>query len=207
MNSTTAKRHLYDQFRRPSGPLGMLAGRIMSRRSSNVERTRWTVGLLDLQPHHHVLELGYGPGLGLVAAANDATSGRVVGIDHSTTMQAMAQRRVRRAGVAERVDLLTGDVTESLPAGIGPFDAIFCCNVWQFWQEQFTVIERLADHLSAGGVLAITHQPRNDGADRAQAMRSAEQLTEQMIAAGLASPVTHALELQPVPAVCVTARR
>ena len=64
----TIKTHLYDQFREPRGPLGVLAGRIMSKRSSNRERSAWTVDLLDVQPDDRILELGYGPGLGLEAA-------------------------------------------------------------------------------------------------------------------------------------------
>jgi cyclopropane fatty-acyl-phospholipid synthase-like methyltransferase len=206
VSTTTFKHHVYDQFRRPRGALGVLAGGIMSRRTSNVERSRWTVELLDLQPHHHALEVGYGPGLAIVAAARRASAGRVVGLDHSPTMQAMAQRRVQRAGLADRVELLIGDVTEAIPADLGTFDAIFSCNVWLFWTQPVDVVQRLAKHVSPGGVLAITHQPRHGGADRGHAMRAAEQITEQLTSAGLASPTTHVLELQPVPALCVTAR-
>jgi hypothetical protein len=46
----TLKAHLYDQFRRPRIPLGLLAGGIMSKRSSNVERSAWTVETLKVQP-------------------------------------------------------------------------------------------------------------------------------------------------------------
>jgi hypothetical protein len=51
------------QFRRPTGLLGRLAGWIMANRPSNIERNRWTVDLLNVQPSDHVLEIGFGPGL------------------------------------------------------------------------------------------------------------------------------------------------
>jgi hypothetical protein len=44
----TIKTRLFDQFRQPRGALGVLAGRFMSKRSSNQQRSAWTVGLLDL---------------------------------------------------------------------------------------------------------------------------------------------------------------
>lgn len=66
------KARLFDRFRKPRGPLGILAGRIMSKRPSNQERSAWTVGLLDLRPNDRVLELGYGPGLGIQAVLERA---------------------------------------------------------------------------------------------------------------------------------------
>ena len=52
---------VYRQFRRPTGLLGRLAGWIMANRPSNIERNRWTVDLLRVQPADHVLEIGFGP--------------------------------------------------------------------------------------------------------------------------------------------------
>ena len=66
--------------------VGRLAGWIMAHRRSNIERNRWTVGLLDIQETDHVLELGFGPGLAIEQVARLATKGRVVGIDHSALM-------------------------------------------------------------------------------------------------------------------------
>ena len=50
------KARLFDQFRQPRGPLGILAGRIMSKRSSNQQRSAWTVEPLNLHPGDRVLE-------------------------------------------------------------------------------------------------------------------------------------------------------
>ena len=74
------QKALVDQFHHPRGVFGSLAGRIMARRESNLERNRWTVGLLDLAPGDHVLELGPGPGVTLSHASVDPSglmAGRV----------------------------------------------------------------------------------------------------------------------------------
>ena len=84
---------VYRQFRRPTGLLGRLAGWIMANRPSNIERNRWTVDVLNVQPADHVLEIGFGPGLAIAQVARLAPQGRLVGIDHSALMIERASRR------------------------------------------------------------------------------------------------------------------
>jgi len=52
---------VYRQFHKPTRFLGRVAGWIMANRPSNIERNRWTVDLLNVQPSDHVLEIGFGP--------------------------------------------------------------------------------------------------------------------------------------------------
>lgn len=198
------KRHLYDQFRRPRGPLGRIAGRIMSNRSSNIERSRWTVDLLDLAPTARVLEIGYGPGLGLQAALAAAPEGTVVGLDHSSTMCSAAAKRNAGAVDSGRLSLRVGDA-QVPPADLGEFDAIFSCNVWQFWDDQVATQRRLAGHLAPGGAMAVTFLPRHDGADVAAADDAATVIEFQLKEVGLVEPERHDLDLDPVPAVCIIA--
>lgn len=200
---TRIKRHLYDQFRLPRGPLGRVAGKVMSRRSSNVERIRWTVDLLGLQPDARVLELGYGPGLGIEAAVEATPEGHVVGIDHSSTMRAMAVKRNATATGTGRATLLVGDAQDP-PPDLGAFDAIFCCNVWLFWTDPDTTIDRLVRLLEPTGKLAITHLPRHGAATSDDTDNAAERIDQQMNRAGLLSVERAYLHVDPAPAVCVT---
>jgi SAM-dependent methyltransferase len=199
------RRYLYGQFRRPRGPLGMLVGRIMSKRSSNRQRSRWTVGLLDLEPTDRVLELGYGPGLGLEAALETVSSGEVVGVDHSETMRRMAARRNGAAIRAGRLRVLLGDARE-LPTDLGRFDRIFSANVWLFWSDPVAVLVALRRSLTDGGRIAVTHLPRHGGATRDDAIAAATSISEQLRAAGYVDIVVEELPLEPVPAVCALAR-
>ncbi|MEJ2089935.1 MAG: class I SAM-dependent methyltransferase, partial [Gammaproteobacteria bacterium] len=122
---------LVGQFHRPHGPLGRLAGWIMARRESNLERNRWTVELLDLQPTDHVLELGPGPGVTLGLLLDRVSAGRVVGVDHSAAMLKQARARNREAVEAGRLVLVEGSFT-ALPDLDGPFDKILAVNSLQF---------------------------------------------------------------------------
>jgi SAM-dependent methyltransferase len=199
----TITRHLGEQFGRPHGTLGRLAGQIMSRRASNVQRSCWTVGLLDLAVDARVLELGYGPGLGIEAVLEAAPNGQVVGIDHSSTMRSMATKRNAAAVALGRATLLLGDA-EDPPASLGRFDAIFCCNVWQFWNAPETTIGQLIGLLAPTGTLAITQLPRNAEATRTDTDRAALRIEQQMLGQGLVRVERTYLDLEPVPAVCVT---
>jgi trans-aconitate methyltransferase len=200
----TIKTTLYDQFRLPHGPLGVLAGRIMAKRSSNQQRSAWTVALLDVQPDDRVLELGYGPGLGLEAVLPHLVTGRLVGLDHSATMRDMARHRLRSTTGGVQAELLIGDV-EALPENIGTFDKIFSCNVWLFWKDPVAVFRSLRLHLAPGGTLAVTHLPRHAGASRDAALGAAATITEQMERAGYGPVRQETLDLEPAPAVCILA--
>ena len=54
------------QFGRPTGLWGHAVGHEQARRSSNRRRNAWAVSLLDVRPEDRVLEIGLGPGVGVV---------------------------------------------------------------------------------------------------------------------------------------------
>jgi ubiquinone/menaquinone biosynthesis C-methylase UbiE len=193
---------VYRQFRRPTGLLGRLAGWIMANRPSNIERNRWTVDLLNVQPADHVLEIGFGPGLAIAQVARFAPQGRIVGIDHSALMIERASRRNRSAIQAGLVDLRMGGF-ELLPQLGEMFDKVFSVNVLQFLAERTLVLRTIRSVLKPAGVLATTVQPRHLGATAADAQAFAQTLSREMIEAGFRDVTIKQLDLEPVPAVCV----
>ncbi|MCP3939163.1 MAG: class I SAM-dependent methyltransferase [Actinomycetia bacterium] len=202
---STLKQQLLGQFRRPEGVLGRIAGQIMARRSSNLERNRWTVDLLDLSPDARVLEIGYGPGVALGWVLEEIPDGEAVGLDFSETMQAAAKRRNSKAVSEGRLKLLVGDV-EHPPKGLGDFDAVFATNVAFFWDDPVETVRGLAGHLRPGGRLALTIQPRGENPTKQETEAAADRFTNVMIEAGLSNVEVRFLELDP-PATCVTGRR
>jgi len=81
--------------------------------------------LLQAQPGESILEIGYGTGHCLLALAKAVgPQGKVCGIDISAGMQEIAMRRLKSAGVADRVDLKVGDAAQ-LPFAHGSFHAVF----------------------------------------------------------------------------------
>lgn len=73
----------------------------------------WGLEKLSAQPGEKILELGFGTGHCLVALAKTVgPTGRVIGLDISDGMLAIARERLQREGVAERLDLHLGDAAK-----------------------------------------------------------------------------------------------
>jgi SAM-dependent methyltransferase len=192
------------QFRRPHGLLGALAGWIMGRRSSNRARTAATIDKLGLVAGQRLLEIGFGPGLGLARAAQ--LGAQVVGLEHSTTMIRQATAR-NAAQVADgSIQLIEGDA-QALPEDLGRFDRIVGINVHMFWSDPEATIRDLVAHLHPRGRLALTLQPRAPGSDDDAVKRAESTLVQLMEGAGLSPVRASRIELQPVDAVCVIGER
>ncbi len=116
---TRSKEEAKASYDRMSKWYDILAGRF--------ERKYREAGLqkLNAREGETVLEIGFGPGHGLVALAQAVgDSGRVYGIDISEGMYNLAQSKVEEAGLSERVQLKCGDAA-TLPFEAHFFDAIF----------------------------------------------------------------------------------
>jgi ubiquinone/menaquinone biosynthesis C-methylase UbiE len=198
-------RSMMRQFHDPTGPGGHIAGWVMGHRSSNVQRNRWAVELLDVQPTDHVLELGCGPGVAIAALAGRATRGLVVGVDHSEVMIRQARRRNAAAIRQGRVRLIHSPV-EGLQVTNGPFDAALAVNNVGMWPEPTTQLRDIGRLLRPGGRIALVSQPRCPGATAATSAEAANTLRALLSQAGFRDVRSETLELNP-PAACVLATR
>jgi len=193
------------QFKKPSGPFGHIVGWIMAARSSNRERSRWTAGLLHIDPDDRVLEIGCGPGVALQHVARRLLSGTILGIDHSPVMVEQAARRNREAIEAGRV-LVRASTIEDVRAGDGPFTKIFSVNVIQFVPDQPAFFRVLYSILAPGGVAATAYQPRTKNPSRASALAMADKISAAMKPTGFTKIRVEERDLKP-PAVCVIGMR
>jgi trans-aconitate methyltransferase len=198
----SARSYLVSQFSRPHGFAGRLAGWIMATRRSNQQRNLWTIGLLDVQPAHRVLDIGCGPGFALSHLSRRATQGEVTGLDHSATMLAQARRRNARAVREGRIKLVEGSY-DKLPDLHGPFDRIMAVNALQFSGQSVAVLANLRALLRPGGMLAVTFQSRAADADDQASRRVAETVRALMVDAGFTDITTDELQLEPACAVCI----
>ncbi len=195
------RQRLIGQFGHPRGPLGWIAGRIMTKRTANVERTLATVDLLGLAPTDRVLELGHGPGIGLERALAMVPSGSVVGLERSATMRSMAARRNRAAAQDGRLRLVTADAQQP-PADIGQFDAIFSSNVWLFWDDPAETLRRWLAHLNPGATMAVTFRPPHPKADTSEALAAGQKITDDLNEAGYCDVRLELIQIGEIPAVC-----
>jgi SAM-dependent methyltransferase len=193
------------QFGRPTGLGGRAAGFLMAHRSSNRQRNKWVVGLLDVQPDDRVLEIGFGPGLAVRELARLAAEGYVCGIDHSELMLRRAKRL--NAGGIERgvVDLRLGSV-QHLPTFDAPIDKILAVNATMFWRDPVARLEELCGLLRRGGLIAVAHQPRGPGASDEIAAAKGREMQSELVQAGFSNLRIEILTLRPA-VVCALGNR
>jgi ubiquinone/menaquinone biosynthesis C-methylase UbiE len=147
------------QLRKPEGILGMLAGPLMN--LANRQLNNWTIDLLDIKPTDHVLELGFGPGLGICKVAAIATEGSVAGVDFSELMVRKARNRNAAAISAGRVDLKHGDVS-SLPYDDQTFDKVIAVQLIYFCQPPHLFLKESRRVLKPGGKIAVSFIAKDD---------------------------------------------
>lgn len=149
------------QGRQPSGWLGHIVGRIMARETEAANRI--ALERLELEPADRLLEVGFGHGRTLAAAAGLVTKGRLAGVDPSEVMLDIARKRndgLRRAG---RLELVRG-TSERLPFADGDFNKLLSVHTIYFWPQPARDLAELHRVLEPGGRLVIGFRPSEDPA-------------------------------------------
>jgi ubiquinone/menaquinone biosynthesis C-methylase UbiE len=149
-------------FGRPRGMLGRLGGIVMAR--MNRACASWAVELLAVRSDDKVLEIGFGPGVGIELLAERTSAGYVAGVDPSREMVAQATARNAAAIKRGRVDLRHGSV-ESLPFLDDTFDRVLAVNSMQVWPDAVAGLRELRrvtkpDGRVALGFTAYSGQPK-----------------------------------------------
>ncbi len=146
-------RFMASQLRQPHGWFGSLVvARVMNRMNRQIMET--TLDLLDLQPEHHVLEIGFGGGFALKQLASRLTQGVVEGVDFSPEIVRRAERNFRQAIARGLVKVQVGDVV-CLPFPAAAFDRVFTINTIYFWSDSSKGMAEIYRVLKPGGVAAI----------------------------------------------------
>src|SRR5262249_48028113 len=149
-------RILLRTFGRPQGLLGRVGGHIMAR--TNQQCAAWVIDLLDIQPRDSVLEVGFGPGVGMQLLARSASAGYVAGVDVSTEMVAQATVQNTQAIASGRVDVRHGAV-ERLPFDDHTFDKTLAINAMQVWPDAVAGLREMRRVLKTGGRIALGFTP------------------------------------------------
>ncbi len=144
------KKLLSEQLRNPTGEMGAEVARMMEKRTE--ELNMFAIGLLDIQPTDHVLEIGFGPGVAIGEVARLTRHGFAAGIDHSELMLKAAESRNHRDVIEERMELTLGTADE-LPYRDASFDKVFAANVFHFWSDPSKELAECLRVLKSGGVL------------------------------------------------------
>jgi SAM-dependent methyltransferase len=149
------------QAGRPDGLLGRLLLGVMARETARVNAE--VLDALAVAAGEHVLEIGFGHGRTLLAAAERAPDTRFAGIDVAPTAVRAATRRCRALVDAGRLDLRAGDASD-LPWDAGTFDAAFSVHTLYFWPDPARPLAELHRVLCPGGRLVLGFRERTDAA-------------------------------------------
>lgn len=174
----------------------------MATRESNLERNRWTIDLLDIQPADHVLELGPGPGVTLSLILERVSEGAVVAIDHSALMLALCRKRNAEAVKQGRLELVESGFGE-IDEPHWKFDHIVAVNSLQFDAMDDVHLRRFRSWLKPGGTIAITFQPRGTDPSDEKAKAFGERTRQLLEDARFEDCRVETLPMEPVCAVCV----
>lgn len=92
--------------------------------------------LSQIEADHNVLEVGFGPGIGLKEAYKYIKDGKgkIYGIDISDVMVKEASGYLKQEIESGKVDVQLGDVMH-LPYSNDVFDRVFHCNCYYFWTD------------------------------------------------------------------------
>jgi ubiquinone/menaquinone biosynthesis C-methylase UbiE len=127
---------------------------------ANRKCAAWVIDLLDVQPSDKVLEVGFGPGVGIQLLISSASAGYVAGVDPSKEMVVQATTRNKNAIQRGHVDLRLGSVA-SLPFANNTFDNALAINSMQVWPDAVAGLREMRRVLKPGGEVALGFTPNS----------------------------------------------
>jgi protein-L-isoaspartate O-methyltransferase len=169
---------------------------------TNAARLRWAIEVLDPRPGDRILEIGCGVGAAVELVAARLGRGTILALDRSQPMVAQARRRNAAAIAAGRAAIEAVSVADA-DLGRAAFDRIFSFNVGLFWSHPAPELPALVRALRPAGALYVFHQAPVPVDMRAPIAALRAELAQ----LGLDACEVIRKRLDPVPAVCVVARR
>ncbi len=125
----------------------------------------WGLEKLSAQAGERILEIGFGTGHCLLALAKAVgPTGRVVGVDISDGMLAIARARLQKEGLDERVELRLGDAANLDFIEAGSLDGVFMSFTLELFDnpEIPRVLGECHRILKPGGRLAVVSMTKTN---------------------------------------------
>jgi ubiquinone/menaquinone biosynthesis C-methylase UbiE len=149
-------RFFSEQARKPTGLFGKL---IMSTifNIGNAKINRFVYEIMSVKKDDHILEIGFGTGKLIYEMAKRIDKGLVQGVDFSSTMVSIAQRRNKKHISKGKVRIIEGDFDEMSFKGES-FNKVCSINTIYFWPEPETTAKNIANILKPGGMFVVAFE-------------------------------------------------
>jgi 2-polyprenyl-3-methyl-5-hydroxy-6-metoxy-1,4-benzoquinol methylase len=155
---------LIDEFRRVKG-IAWVCDEIARDENPQYVQLFLRYGMLTHLPEHafagkRLLDFGCGCGGSTMILARMFPQTEIVGVDLAGELVSLAEQRKRFSGAAN-VSFVVSPDSASLPAGLGMFDFISLCAVWEHLLpgERRTLVPMLWSALNETGVLFVNETP------------------------------------------------
>jgi len=140
------------QFKKPKGILGKFVSGLMKK--GNQPKYDLMIKELNVSEGDSILEIGYGPGIGIEMITSLQSKINVDGIDFSELMFKEASKRNKKKILDGKVRLYMGDFINYSFNG-NKYNKIFCINVIYFWDELITPFQKANSLLKENGCFYI----------------------------------------------------
>ncbi len=189
-----------EQFKRPKGFLGWVAGTIMS--IENRKLNQWTIQQARIKRGDHLLEIGFGPGYAVNWVMKNYSKTTLVGVDVSETMLELAENKnkdfIKKRRVLLKVDDIATFETNRR------FNKVFSVNNYTLWKEPKKSIENIYDVLTDKGIVSISFQPREKGASVKRTKEVGKEIAQWLRLSGFKNVRVSYKKIFPILSVCVT---
>jgi SAM-dependent methyltransferase len=147
------------QLKKPTGFLGVIVSNLMTK--NNWSEYETLINDLKIQNEDKLLEIGFGPGIGINLISKMGGSCFIYGIDFSELMFKRASRLNKKFIENKKVSLQSGDFIYS-EISTCDFDKIFCLNVVYFWDDLKKPFEKVLSLLKEDGLFCFFMANKDD---------------------------------------------
>src|SRR5579875_2795782 len=152
------RKFIASQFKKPAGLFGIFSSNLMIKNNQkNYDRL---IKDLNIQPHNKILEIGYGPGIGVRMIANLCSTCTIHGIDFSKLMFKKASKYNKQYIDNGKMQLQYGDFLK-VPIEDSTYDKVFCLNAVYFWDELNSPFKKVWSILNKEGAFHIYMADKN----------------------------------------------
>lgn len=144
------------QARKPSGLFGHFVMSFVFNKGNAILNC-FVNEIISIQTNDHILDIGCGTGKLIYDMAKQINDGFIEGIDFSSSMVALAQKKNKKNMKDGKVKITEGDF-DTLLYQNNFFDKICSVNTIYFWPEPKTTANKIASILKPGGFFVVAFE-------------------------------------------------